>query len=141
MTSTPQRTKLLEYWGASLPCYACIYRPSEISSFTVVENVFMLTIRVLTQTAKFLYLLINTRVVEHDKCEWVLLCVLCIRLHVLQKTWYSEHKKKETRTMYIHFLIFSWQIDASVNQCSYLSLLLANIHNEYSFSLMLDEQR
>ncbi len=53
MTSTPQRTKLLEQWGAPLPRYACIYRPSEISSFTVVENVFMLTVRVLTQTAEF----------------------------------------------------------------------------------------
>ncbi len=48
-----------------LPRYACIYRPSEISSFTVisiskqmmeaVENIFTLTVGVLTQTAEFFY--------------------------------------------------------------------------------------
>ncbi len=44
------------YWSSGeplLPRYACIYRTSEISSFTVVENVFTLTVRVLTQTAEF----------------------------------------------------------------------------------------
>ncbi len=66
-TPTPQRIKLLEKWGAPLPRCACIYHLSKISSFTViliskqmmevVENVFMLTIRVLTQTAEFLSVL------------------------------------------------------------------------------------
>ncbi len=45
------------YWSSgepSLPRYVCIYCPSEISSFTVVvENVFTLTVRVLTHTAEF----------------------------------------------------------------------------------------
>ncbi len=63
MTLTPQ---CKNYWSSGeppLPHYACIYRPSEISSFTVisisnqmmevVENVFTLTICVLTQTAEF----------------------------------------------------------------------------------------
>ncbi len=62
-TPTPQHTKLLEYGESPLPRYACIYCSSEISSFTVisiskqmmeaVENVFTLTVRVLTQTAEF----------------------------------------------------------------------------------------
>ncbi len=58
--------KAQNYWTSGeppLPRYAYIYRPSEISSFTVisiskqmlevVENVFTLTVRVLTQTAEF----------------------------------------------------------------------------------------
>ncbi len=55
MTSTPLAQN---YWSSGeppLPHYACIYHPSEISSFTVVENVFTLTVRVLIQTAEFLF--------------------------------------------------------------------------------------
>ncbi len=52
----PQHHNTKNYWSSGeppLPRYACIYRPSEISSFTVVENVFTLTVCVLTQRAKF----------------------------------------------------------------------------------------
>ncbi len=47
--------KIIGVVGSPLPRYACVYHPSEISSFTVVENVFTLTDRVLTQTAEFFF--------------------------------------------------------------------------------------
>ncbi len=63
MTSTPTLTPQQQnYWSSGEPPlhrYACIYRRSEISSFTVVENVFTLTVRVLTQTAELFFFLIS----------------------------------------------------------------------------------
>ncbi len=38
-------------------------------------------------------------------------------------------KKKQARTVFLQVFIFSWRIDASVNQCSYLSLFLSNMAN------------
>ncbi len=45
--------KIIGVVGAPSTSLLLIYRPSEISSSTVVKNVFTLTVRVLTQTAEF----------------------------------------------------------------------------------------
>ncbi len=47
--------KIIGVVGAPSTSLRRIYSPSEISSFTVVKNVFTLTFRVLTQTAEFFF--------------------------------------------------------------------------------------
>ncbi len=46
--------KIIGVVGSTSTSLRLYLRPSEISSFTVVENVFTLTVGVLTQTAEFL---------------------------------------------------------------------------------------
>ncbi len=53
-----------------LPRYVCIYRLSEISSFTVVENVFTLTGRVLTQTAEFFFCITSTGITVSNRMQY-----------------------------------------------------------------------
>ncbi len=54
--------------------------------------------------------------------------------HIFGKTLYFEHKKKEARKVFLQFWTFSWQINASANQCSYLFFLLIVCH-QYSLQI------
>ncbi len=98
----PRHHNAQNYWSSGeppLPRYACIYHPSEISSFTVVENVFTLTIRVLTQIAEFFFRLIN------HWLDWLLKnwCFLIFKMSIMIH-WLNNNWKINSQTALVNWL-------------------------------------